>query len=86
MLGAAFLPYVIATLGALAWGEHKRKQQSNKDATAMNAANASGDKSAKEKITNVYNYNGLNNSNMGRTLFNTGSTEQNPLQKRGLFQ
>ncbi|MEI8127992.1 MAG: hypothetical protein WCG95_00110 [bacterium] len=68
----------------------------NRDKDAANAAAAAAQNtsiSAKDKIANIYNYNGLNDSTLGRTLFNTDPTKSadatNPatqLKPRALFK
>jgi len=73
-----FLPMLLAAGGALAYGEWQRKRGQDSSNTTP-AATAASDASVKDKVTNVYNYNGLDDSTLGRTLFNTSGTTQNKM-------
>lgn len=81
------LPLLLGIGGALAYGEYQRKRGQDSSNASPTAAATSDD--AKQKAQNIYNYNGMNDSTLGRTLFNTNqsSTEDtNPFKARALFK
>jgi len=85
-----FLPMLLGLGGALAYGEWQRKR--GQDSSSSTPAATTDD--AKTKIQTVYNYNRMNDSTVGRSLFNspTASTTGSPTdptlanKKRMLFQ
>jgi len=72
-----FLPMLLAAGGALAYGEWQRKRGQDSSNTTASTAATTDDK--KQRAQTIYNYNGLDDSTLGRTLFNTSGTTQNKM-------
>lgn len=71
------LPMLLAAGGALAYGEWQRKR--GQDSSNKTAAAATDSDDKKQRAQTIYNYNGMDDSTLGRTLFNTSGTTQNKM-------
>lgn len=61
-------------------GSFERNTNNNNNNTNNNSTTNSTDSASKEKVKNVYNYYGLDDSNTGNVLFNSQK------KKRNIFQ